>query len=779
MDHVKLRAGKALTKVSTSNLSWSAVPSIPLVSRPIPNKEKRTQKWKKQPATLEEKSIVVHRTLYLPATLEKKPAVHRPAVFLPLNRRPADDETNQSGQTFTATNVADARSPSRSKAAATAAAAAAAAAVRKPFLHETPVSSGLLPALANNSEAIDPQKKARAKGTPKSKVRFPVGSMASNNKKLQLGSRARFLVKLAKKQVRPITIVAMDGVSKVQERSELIPLMRPIVVRMKPKHIKSKRQQQSRNSLPMLQLAMGAAKPNSVKRAFMKGSGLVLKSPWELTGSAAEREELRRLAEEEEAARLLNENWVAMQDYKAADETSMSCNKGDIFHSVQAAETEGWVRCTNKATGEVGELPAACLKKLVNMVVGPKFWKMAQDKIIAQIRREREIEKFHFEKWIANLRDAKRKHREDSEHADRVRMASDAAEREKMARAEEAAQLAAERAKQLRLDYAKNAIGKVKFLNKAISKDDKKQRGKPKVMLAPQEVAAKVAKVVEKRETKKKKKRRALPKSKSPEAAAAPLQPSQSAVMEYATETLGGGRSQFYKHIWCNKLEHDIDENITKLQLIDALKVVNSDLITETQIKFCLLALDTVSVASNNAPFDFRMFCVVAALSERVHAVESMMDGAMGALDFSDENTLQLKILKARKLFYLSEGAMASGCMPFDELEHVCLAGHIDMGMAEQLVVMVEDSGRTEVEFLDFLSYLPLFIQASSNIQSNPLGFERQQRLSRASGSTGSQRPEEVGSIGLKSWSFRSMVKKQQSLSKLSLVDQVGPQLEL
>lgn len=595
-------------------------------------------------------------------------------------------------------------------------------------------------------------------GSPKSKIRFPVGS---NSERSRLSTRARFLVKVTKTPIRP-TNVTVNGIPESSEHvPELLPSMPPIVVRMKAKTMKGPKQP-PRNSIPMLQLAIGTSKPNSMTRAFLTGSSLTLESPRGLTGAAAERIRLQLLAEEEaarlaeeEAARKRREKWVSVRDYDAADATAMSCKRGDVFHTVGPAERDGWVTCIKKRTGETGELPAAYLAKMS----GRKYWKLAQDRIVALIRKEQALEQIQLEKWLDVVRELKQKHKDDSERVEqRERRARAAAQAARAAQADdEADRLAAERALLLRAEA--DAAARLQS-----------ERDKQIMQNAQADTDERFPDFDERKDAKAKRKAkfRALPPVEKSVLPLPTATSSKSSVMEYASETMGAGRSQFYKFIWCNKLKHHIDAHITKEELGEALRVVNADLITETQIMYCLLALDTVSKAANNAPFDFRMFCVVAALSERVHAVEGMMDGAMGALDFRDENALQLKILKARKLFYLSDGAMETGCMTFEELEHVCLAGHIDMEMAEQLVDMVEDSGGHEVQFLDFLSYLPLFIQASSNIQSNPLAFKKQTRLSRAAG----------GGKGKWTNTFKDMVKKQQNISGMSLVNQIGPKID-
>lgn len=123
-------------------------------------------------------------------------------------------DASQNDRTLPTVRVANVRPRNRAAAATATKAAAAAAAVRKPFLPKKPVSSGLLPTLlqpttANSGAAF--KKKIRAhrmnqrsvqqrpwtdNGSPKSKIRFPVGS---NSERSRLSTRARFLVKVPHK----------------------------------------------------------------------------------------------------------------------------------------------------------------------------------------------------------------------------------------------------------------------------------------------------------------------------------------------------------------------------------------------------------------------------------------------------------------------------------------------------------------------------------------------------------------------------------------------------
>jgi hypothetical protein len=173
--------------------------------------------------------------------------------------------------------------------------------------------------------------------------------------------------------------------------------------------------------------------------------------------------------------------------------------------------------------------------------------------------------------------------------------------------------------------------------------------------------------------------------------------------------------------------------------------LVASNNISENQIQFALMALDLVQETSlggpggepgpseGRLPYDFRLFCTIASLSERIVALDSVV--GLESLDFSDGKALHLKVVRARQLFHLSEGAQSTGTMSFEELESICLAGNVDMTFADNLVDSVTKRGGSfeQIEFLDFLSYLPLFIEVHEAIKANPMGANSTKRLNRPS----------------------------------------------
>jgi hypothetical protein len=218
-----------------------------------------------------------------------------------------------------------------------------------------------------------------------------------------------------------------------------------------------------------------------------------------------------------------------------------------------------------------------------------------------------------------------------------------------------------------------------------------------------------------------------------------------SAITDYACDLSNlGSKDGLYTHVWVTQRGHQIGAQVNQHELVACLKLVASNNISENQIQFALMALDLVQETSHGGPegepgpsegrlpYDFRLFRTIASLSERIVALDSVV--SLESLDFSDGKALHLKVVRARQLFHLSEGAQSTGTMSFEELESICLAGNVDMAFADNLVDAVTERGSFEqIEFLDFLSYLPLFIEAHEAIKANPMGANSTKRLSRPS----------------------------------------------
>jgi hypothetical protein len=221
-----------------------------------------------------------------------------------------------------------------------------------------------------------------------------------------------------------------------------------------------------------------------------------------------------------------------------------------------------------------------------------------------------------------------------------------------------------------------------------------------------------------------------------------------------------------YKDIWVRRCGYGLYHHVTVNQLCKALHMVNKALISTSQIEFCLLSLSflkgaTVSkraTASKGAgggrsedvarlpPADagtncsddehanetydeararkgsiagghtFDEFKVIAALSERIQVFGQFTSSFFDSVDFTDGQGLYDRVLKAFGLFNLSETAEQTGLMTFEEFKIICFAGNVNPVVIEGVLRVVMSEGKIGMDFLDFLSQLPLFLHIHNEI---------------------------------------------------------------
>ncbi|XP_072028233.1 uncharacterized protein [Amphiura filiformis] len=152
------------------------------------------------------------------------------------------------------------------------------------------------------------------------------------------------------------------------------------------------------------------------------------------------------------------------------------------------------------------------------------------------------------------------------------------------------------------------------------------------------------------------------------------------------------------------------------------MRQVNRNLITDKECQYVYHVLDL----PQRHRLDFKLFTVVAALSEKVSNLEPFIRKMINKMDFE---ALDVKMSKAKELFYLLE----------DEDSELCGSGEIPLynmkveleagGLSPEHVKMVVDKlgreGKQTVDFLDFLTYILLFVDIHDYILSDPLNASR------------------------------------------------------
>lgn len=194
------------------------------------------------------------------------------------------------------------------------------------------------------------------------------------------------------------------------------------------------------------------------------------------------------------------------------------------------------------------------------------------------------------------------------------------------------------------------------------------------------------------------------------------------ASLNYLTDNcvINASKLRRYKHIFhkCTKEKPDIA--LTPEELIYALKRVNKWCISKAEIKFIFYVLDLLGEDASGY-HDFKAFAAIAALSERVAPMEHLIKGFVDGADF---DSLRKKLDRANdmflNLFKESEERDNYGAIDLDELEYVFRAGGLSNDEVEDILQALRENEMDPLTYLDYLAYIPMFIDIHAKIIENP-----------------------------------------------------------
>ncbi|EDV22378.1 uncharacterized protein TRIADDRAFT_58917 [Trichoplax adhaerens] len=158
-------------------------------------------------------------------------------------------------------------------------------------------------------------------------------------------------------------------------------------------------------------------------------------------------------------------------------------------------------------------------------------------------------------------------------------------------------------------------------------------------------------------------------------------------------------------------------KSLTLKQLGSALKTVNRNLISEKEIDFVKQILDL----PGRKKLNFKLFTLVAALSEKVVALDGVVKNMINKLTF---DALDVKLQKCKELFYLLDEDnfnRPSGVVTLDNLAIELAAGGLSHDQVRLVRKQFDKNNVGTVEFIDYLTYIPLFMEIHSHIISEPL----------------------------------------------------------
>ena len=162
-----------------------------------------------------------------------------------------------------------------------------------------------------------------------------------------------------------------------------------------------------------------------------------------------------------------------------------------------------------------------------------------------------------------------------------------------------------------------------------------------------------------------------------------------------------------------NNIDRNHDGLIEFDELDFGIKTVNRSLISAREQFYVTEILEVDPTAQLN----FRMFAVTAALSQRVVGLEPMVKRLIDKMNFE---SLRTKLQKSKELFYLLD-ERKEGVVRLDDLLIELKSGGLTPEHQELVIAKFSEKGREYIDFLDFLTYVPLFVEIHGNICDNPL----------------------------------------------------------
>ncbi|ESO86074.1 hypothetical protein LOTGIDRAFT_235648 [Lottia gigantea] len=167
-----------------------------------------------------------------------------------------------------------------------------------------------------------------------------------------------------------------------------------------------------------------------------------------------------------------------------------------------------------------------------------------------------------------------------------------------------------------------------------------------------------------------------------------------------------------------NTLRPTPDYEIKLDNLRESLQQVNNHLLTDRECDFLYHVLDL----PGREKINFRLFSVVAALSEKVTQLDPMIRQLMNKHDYK---ALDIKMEKCRELFSFLQEDMESGDATSTSLILELTAGGLTHEHIHYVLSKFNREGRGLIDFMDFVTYIPLFVEIHQRIIKDPLNEDQ------------------------------------------------------
>ncbi|XP_031563730.1 uncharacterized protein LOC116299241 isoform X2 [Actinia tenebrosa] len=170
----------------------------------------------------------------------------------------------------------------------------------------------------------------------------------------------------------------------------------------------------------------------------------------------------------------------------------------------------------------------------------------------------------------------------------------------------------------------------------------------------------------------------------------------------------------YYQRIF-ESFDEDKDEFLFPEEILEALECVNKNLLNDSHLKYIYRALELCDCSLDSGA-DFKFFSVVAAFSQKIAALDDYAKIMISKLDFRE---LDYKLQRAKSLYkcYADE---KTGQMSMELLTLELTVGGLDPKTKSHLLRSLGPT-TTYLDFLDFLTYIPLFIHIHQHVLAQPL----------------------------------------------------------
>ncbi|XP_012935850.1 uncharacterized protein LOC101855241 [Aplysia californica] len=164
-----------------------------------------------------------------------------------------------------------------------------------------------------------------------------------------------------------------------------------------------------------------------------------------------------------------------------------------------------------------------------------------------------------------------------------------------------------------------------------------------------------------------------------------------------------------------NRLHPHPDFEMNLEEVEEALQQINNHLITEKEFFFLYNILNL----PGRERINFRLFSIIAALSEKVSQLDPVIRKMINNFNY---NALDIKMEKCKELFELLEAEhMPRGGAQAASLAVELTAGGLKPEHTNYVLHKFNRENRGVVDFLDFVTYVPLFVEIHKRIVSHPL----------------------------------------------------------